>query len=128
MNFLDRRSERKLKERLAAEERANMRHPAEIVLRALMTGRELEVGDLVYKLEGSVRLLVKRKGSPRTDLAPGKVMVVESEPWILADIRVSQFLSMCNQIPRDDLFILGANTSLTEINRRGGPSGLSRSR
>jgi len=126
--LLDERRGRKLSERLVDEERKNMKHPAEIVLRAMMAGHELKVGDLVYKLEGGVRLLVKRIGSSKSELGPGKVMVVKSEPWISADIRVSQFLSMCNQIPRDDLFILGANTSLTEINRRGGPSGLSRSR
>lgn len=111
-------------EKLVAEERENMRSPAEIVLRALMAGQELEVGDLVYKLEGGVRLLVKRKGSFKMELRPDKEHVVTNEPWMLADIRVGQFLSMCNQIPRDELFILGANTALTNINRRRGRSAL----
>lgn len=111
---------RELMEALVAEERANMKHPAEIVLRALMAGQEIEDGDLVFKLEGHTRLLVKRRGSSKTTFGPGKVTVVESEPWIGADMRIDQFLSMCMKIPRDDLFILGANTALTEINRNGG--------
>ena len=103
-----------------------MRHPAEIVLRALMGGQELEMDDLVFKLEGHTRLLFKRKGSSKMKFGPGKVTVVEHEPWVGCDMRVDQFLSMCVKIPRDDLFMLGANTALTEINREGArrrPSG-----
>jgi hypothetical protein len=123
--WLERRAERKRFEELVAEERRNMRHPMEIVIRAMMSGRVIEIGDLSYTLDPSrTRLLWKRKGSAKIELKPGQENVVTHEPWFNSDITFTQFLRECQKIPRDDLFIIGANTALTEINQKGGPSRL----
>ena len=106
-----RRTAREFMRMRIAEERTQTKHPAEIVMRYLMTGREMVVGGLVFKLDGHARVMVKSKDPTRMELVPGQVRVVEHEPWIKCDMRIDQFLSMCLKIPRDELFAFGASAS-----------------
>jgi hypothetical protein len=97
-----------------------MRPPAEIVLRALLAGQEVWHEDFVYRIEEG-QLRWRHRGSRRAEIRGGEVVVEDGEPpWFGCEMTVTGFLHMCEKFSRDDLFMMGASTALTGINRRGG--------
>lgn len=97
-----------------------MRPPAEIVLEALLVGQEVEHEGFLYRVEDG-RLLWRHRGSRRAQMGDDGVMVVDEEPpWFGCDLTLTGFLRLCEGFSRDTLVALGANTVLTQINRRGG--------
>ena len=101
------------------DQRDNRRPAAEIVLRALLTGQQVEHEEMAYRLEGG-QLLWRHRGSQRVEMREGEAVVVDGEPpWFGCELTLTAFLRMCEDFSRDDLFMMGASTALTQINRRG---------
>jgi hypothetical protein len=89
------------------------------VLKALHFGQEVEIDGRIYGLgerdEGGFDLIVKG-----TSWASGEKPFVDKGKviWLDANMPLNSFISLCEKISDDDLFILGAERALT-IMRRG---------
>jgi hypothetical protein len=76
----------------------------------LLDGAEPEIGGMFYKIEGG-GLLWRTEGSRR--IRNGK----SEDVWFTCDLTVNQFLRMAERIPDKDLFVIGAEGVLSDINR-----------
>lgn len=95
------------------------RPAAEIVLEALLVGQEVEHDGFLYRVDEG-RLLWRHRGSRRAEIRGGELVVEDGEPpWFGCELTVTGFLRMCEGLSSDELLVLGTNTALTRINRRG---------
>ena len=81
------------------------KHPALIVLKALLQGQVVTLRDFSYMMAEDVN------GKQRVWLAK------TNSPGWLAQITLDQFIQDCNEIPEPELFIIGANNALNDIAR-----------
>ena len=93
-----------------------MRHPAEILLKALLTGRVLSFDEFQFRIEDS-ELLWRCKTSEKIDLATGE----REEVWFSCDMTVTQFIKHANDMGESDVVAISAGTVLRELTpcRRG---------
>ena len=80
-----------------------MKHPAEIVLKAILVGQTVKLGLVEYSMIDDEICFrdARTEGS-----------------WYVASTTLNQFLSQVRELKEDEVFLIGAGTSLMEINRK----------
>lgn len=87
-----------------------MKHPAEILLKALLTGRILAFEEFQFKIEDN-ELQWRCQNSKVVDLSTGK----QEEVWFSCDMTVTQFIKHANDMSEADIVAMSATTALREI-------------
>lgn len=85
-----------------------MKSPQEIVMKALLQGQKIRFPGQMYDIA-------------YLEFEHGKMLVFcyceEQDMYVPCDMSFDQFVAICNKIPRNELFIIGAQTALTDIAR-----------
>jgi hypothetical protein len=82
-----------------------MKHPAEILLRALLLGRDLQMGAFLYRLEDGHLYIVGRRISSRGE---------ESEQLLGTSLTLDEFVRFAESMPEDEIMGVGMDNALTQ--------------
>lgn len=86
----------------------------EIILSAMNRGQEVEVDGFVFTMFDNIlhlRLMRATKSGPYKSSFAEPV-------WVVSDLPLNTFISMCEDVPDDDITTLCMNMALNEINRK----------
>lgn len=83
---------------------------AEIVLRALQIGMQVELPDGVYKIVDGETCIQSRKF-----LMSSGIGWESHEHWLYTELSLDHFIKLCNDINETDLFLIGANIALNTL-------------
>lgn len=81
------------------------KHPALIVLKALLQGQQIQIGEYNYEIGDDL------EGRQRVWLADTYTL---SQGW-LGNITLDRFIRHCNELTEPELFTLGANNAMNEL-------------
>jgi len=90
----------------------------QIVLDALMAGREVQLGEYVYAMDledHEIGIVVHSYKNPTDALNDQNA---ERQLHIVQWLTVGQLWKMCEKLTDDEVFLIGAGTALDKINRK----------
>lgn len=87
-----------------------MSHPAEILLKSLLTGRVLTFEDFQFQIVDN-ELLWRHKDSIKIDFSTG----VQEEVWGSCPMTITQFLHHAKDMADSDVWVLSAGNVLREL-------------
>ena len=87
-----------------------------IVLNALLAGRKVKIGDETWCMSEDYEVCMPGKRYKAGDEENYEEVAVR------VDMTVGTFFKMCEKLTENELFVIGANTVLTEISNSGGLS------
>jgi len=87
-----------------------MKHPAEIILNALLLGQEVTMGKYIFALSDDGDLCIVAE-SHDTSTEERKQILLKS------GLEFGAFIKMCNELSFDEVFLIGANGTLQRLNQ-----------
>ena len=99
-----------------------MKLHAEIVLKAMLTGKEIEFKDgQTYRLFKTGDEFKTPSGMSVCDMpywAGIRVLTSKGMAWIGANLSLTDFLSLCDQLSEEEVVLIAGETVLREINQK----------